>query len=63
MFFPGGSAGNTNYNPAPGNVAGYNAATLAPYVPPTAVDTNAYPDSANYPVVVPTGGQIVVKIE
>jgi hypothetical protein len=32
-------------------------------VAPTAVDTNIYPDNANYPVVVPAGGQIVVKIE
>jgi len=62
VFFPGGVGATANYN-APGNIAGYNAGQLAPYVPETPVDTNIYPDSANYPVVVPTGGQIVVKIE
>jgi hypothetical protein len=64
VYFPGGAGASANYNAAPGStIAGYNAGQLAPYVPETPVDTNVYPDSANYPVTVPSGGQIVVKIE
>jgi hypothetical protein len=37
--------------------------TLAPTVSPTLVDYERFPDNANYPVAVPPGGQIVIKIE
>jgi hypothetical protein len=36
---------------------------VAPYVPETVTNYWDYPDNANYPVTVPTGGYIVVKIE
>jgi hypothetical protein len=42
----------------PGGVAG-----VAPYVPETVVNYWDYPDNATYPVTVPTGAYIVVKIE
>jgi hypothetical protein len=35
----------------------------APYVSDTVVQYWDYPDNSNYPVAVPPGGQIVVKIE
>ena len=37
--------------------------TVAPNVSPTLVDYERFPDDANYPVTVPPGGQIVIKIE
>ena len=42
---------------------GGNAGSLAPYVSETVTNYWDYPDNATYPVTVPTGGQIVVKIE
>ncbi len=53
VYFPGG------------NVSG-GIGQLAPYINPTTVSYFSFPDaapSATYPVTVPTGGQIVVKIE
>ena len=64
VYFPGGAGGSANYNPAPGStIAGYNAGQLAPTVGETVTNYWAYPDNATYPVDVPVGGQIVVKIE
>ena len=61
---PGGYAGNVpNYNV--GNVANYNPGNLgalAPYIS-AVVNYWDYPDDHTYPVVVPSGGIIVVKIE
>ena len=37
--------------------------SVAPYVSPTTVNYWDYPDNANYPVTVPTGAYIEVKIE
>jgi hypothetical protein len=42
---------------------GGDVASLAPYISETEVQYWQYPDNSNYPVAVPPGGQIVVKIE
>lgn len=55
VTFPGGPIDTSAF---PGGTPG-----TAPTVSPTDVSYNAYPDNASYPVAVPPGGQIVVKIE
>jgi hypothetical protein len=64
----------TNYPYAPGvpgdpttvlgvYFPGGNVGAVAPYVPETPTNYWDYPDNATYPVTVPSGGYIVVKIE
>ena len=50
----------------PGGGVSAGIGQLAPYISPTVVSYFSFPDgapSATYPVTVPTGGQIIVKIE
>ena len=42
---------------------GGDVASLAPTVPETVVNYWDFKDNENYPVQVPSGGQIIVKIE
>ena len=54
VYFPGG----------PIDLSGFaGPAGTAPYVSDTVVAYYSFPDNSTYPVAVPSGGQIVVKIE
>ena len=54
VYFPGG----------PIDLSGFSGpAGTASYVGETVVAYYSYPDQTNYPVAVPSGGQIVIKIE
>jgi hypothetical protein len=54
VYFPGGPIDLSGFSGSPGT---------APYVSDTTVSYYDYPDNSNYPVAVPSGGQIVVKLE
>ena len=68
-YTPGnvGSATNVlgvNFPGGPIDLSGFSGPSgIAPYIAETVVQYWQYPDNSNYPVAVPPGGQIVVKIE
>ena len=68
-YIPGnvGSATNVlgvNFPGGPIDLSGFSGPSgIAPYIAETVVQYWQYPDNSNYPVAVPPGGQIVVKIE
>ena len=54
VTFPGGPIDLSGFGGSPGT---------APFINETVISYYTYPDNATYPVVVPTGGQIIVKLE
>jgi hypothetical protein len=54
VYFPGGPIDLSGFSGSPGT---------APYVSDTVIPYYTFPDNSNYPVAVPSGGQIVIKIE